>query len=78
MQLRCPRPVLPLCPRSYFDVIPLFLLTKLDDPTLPHRLCTDFGTEVERRYNGGSAEVAEGKSYQILVNAIAIRGAGRA
>jgi hypothetical protein len=75
MQLRCFRPVLPLCPRSYSDVIPLFLPTKLDDPPLPHRLCTDFGTEEERRICGGKAEE---NLYQTFIILIAIRGAGRA
>ena len=53
----------------------LLLPTKFDDPPLPHRLCTDFGTEEERRKSGG---FTEGKLYQTFIILIAIRGAGRA
>ncbi|MBQ4450710.1 MAG: hypothetical protein II900_09830 [Prevotella sp.] len=33
-----------------------FLRTKLDETPLLHRLCTDFGTEEERRKSEGRAE----------------------
>ena len=37
--------------------LPSFILhTKLDVPSLLHRLCTDFGTEEERRINGLTTE----------------------
>ena len=35
----------------------LFLRTKLDAPSLLHRLCTDFGTEEERRKSGGITDL---------------------
>ena len=41
-----------LFPRTSY-VSPFFLRTKLDEPPLLHRLCTDFGTEEERKQSEG-------------------------
>ena len=40
----------------------MFHRTKLDVPPLSHRLCTDFGTEVQRRIIGRSREEYIGRN----------------
>ena len=49
-------------------VVPLQVRSKSLVPPLSHRLCTDFGTEEERRKNGGETKGYALSERGVLVN----------
>ena len=50
--------------RFPFALPPLFLLSKLGKNPIPHRLCTDFGTEEQRIYIGLTSYISLFHSLQ--------------